>query len=84
MREKYLTIKNWNTDWKDHPYWEMTEEEQIEYEVYADGVDMRELNFIRTKQGLDILEKEENKQSNRNLSAFSQSSSRVHHAKSLC
>ena len=31
------------------------------YEVYSDGVDMRELNFIRTKQGLDILKKEENK-----------------------
>ena len=47
--------KNWNTDWKDHPYWEMTEEEQIEYEVYSDGVDMRELNFIRTKRGLETL-----------------------------
>ena len=51
--------KNWNTDWKDHPYWEMTEEEQIEYEVYADGVDMRELNFIRIKRGLEILNREE-------------------------
>ena len=55
MGEKYLTIKNWNTDWNDHPYWEMTEEEQIEYEAYSDGVDMKELNFIRTKRGLEIL-----------------------------
>ena len=38
-----MLIKNWNTDWKDPPYWEMTDEEQIEYEVYADGVEMREL-----------------------------------------
>ena len=47
--------KNWNTDWKDHPYFKMNEQEQIEYEVYADGVDMKELNFIRTKRGLEIL-----------------------------
>ena len=39
----------------------MTEEEQIEYEMYSDGVDMKELNFIKTKRGLDILKKEENK-----------------------
>ena len=49
MGERKLNTKNWNTDWKDHPYWEMTEEEQIEYEVYSDGVDMRELNFISVK-----------------------------------
>ena len=55
MGKKFLTIKNWNTDWKDHPYWEMTEEEQIEYEVYSDGVEMRELNSIGTKRGLEIL-----------------------------
>ena len=53
MNEKGSLIidmtKNWNTDWKDHPYWRMTEEEQIEYEVYSDGVDMKELNFISVK-----------------------------------
>ncbi len=66
MGEKYLTIKNWNTDWKDHPYFKMNEQEQIEYEVYSDGVDMKELNFIKTKRGLDILKKEENKLTQRN------------------
>ena len=53
-------------NWKDHPYFKMNEQEQIEYEVYSDGVDMKELNFIKTKRGLDILKKEENKLTQRN------------------
>ena len=48
-------------NWKNHPYFKMNEEEQIEYEVYSDGVDMKELYFIKTKRSLDILKKEENK-----------------------
>ena len=61
MGEKYLTIKNWNTDWKDHPYWEMTEEEQIEYEVYSDGVDIKELRCIKTKRRMNNLMSAETK-----------------------
>ena len=49
MNEKGSLIikmtKDRNTDWRDHPYWEMIEEEQIEFEVYSDRVEMRELIY---------------------------------------